>query len=71
MFKWIKSKLWKRKVDKLLSQGKAQPIGVNCIVVDGVIYKHDLSKYCEFTSPFDNNTPPMLSKFRLSIKRGF
>lgn len=71
MFKWIKVKLWKRKVNRLLSQGKAQPIGINCIVIDGIIHKHDLSKYCEFTSPFINSNLPMLRRFKFSIKRGF
>ena len=72
MLKWIKAKLWQFKVDRWLKQGKAKPIGINCIVgPDGHIHKHDLSKYCEFTSPFVNDAPPMLPKFRLSIKRGF
>lgn len=72
MLNYIKAKLWKLKADRWLKQGKAKPIGINCIVgPDGFIYKYDLSKYCEFTSPFINNTSPMLSKFMLSIKRGF
>lgn len=51
MFQWIKAKLWQRKADRWLKQGKAQLVGINCIVApDGCIYKHDLRKYCEFTN---------------------
>ena len=72
MFKWIKAKLWKRKADRWLKQGKAKPIGINCIVdPDGFIHKYELGKYAEFISPNIDITPPMLPRFKLSIKRGF
>ena len=51
MFKKIKAWLWTRKVNRWIKEGKAKPVGLNCLSTPIGIIKHDMGEESVWESP--------------------